>query len=103
MCDTVEAGTGAKIERAAAWLRYSGHRATNGKRMAAPDAQYWLTTVDVREQAADRRREQTQRDLAQQRREGPPKAPAPTPEQSKRFAEELSRRLLGQRNAGGER
>lgn len=103
-CDTVESVTGAKIDRGSAWLRYSGHRRTNGKRMAPPDAQYWLTTVDVREQKQDRMREQAMQDSAAANRnrrfEGPPKAPEPTPQQAKQFAEQLSQRLLGNRKVG---
>jgi hypothetical protein len=64
VCETVEAQTGATLSRGAAWLRYYGHRATHGKRIAKPDAVYWLTTVDAREAAKDReeRRRQAERD-----------------------------------------
>lgn len=102
VCDTVEAGTGATIQRAAAWLRYSGHRQSSGKRIAPPDAQYWLTTVDVREQAQDRQRERVQRDLADQRR-NPPEPPKPSREQAKREAEEFAAKLIAaKRKAVGE-
>lgn len=53
-CETVESGTGTPIQRKLAWLRYFGHRKTNGKRITRSDAVYWLTTVDVREAQKER-------------------------------------------------
>ncbi len=69
-CDTVEmAHPGVKLNRDAAWLRYYGHRSTTGKRIAQPDAVYWLTSVDAREAAKDReeRRRQDARDARYER------------------------------------
>lgn len=92
VCDVVEAGTGATIARGAAWLRYEGHRRASGKRISEPDARYWLTTVDVREQQQDRQRERTQRELAEQRR-NPPERPKPSREQEQREAKEFAAAL----------
>lgn len=66
--DTVEFATGEKIDRAAAWLRYAGHRRANGKRMSGPDAQYWLTTVDVADLRKERQRTRERADTANARR-----------------------------------
>lgn len=103
-CDVVESTTGAQLQRGAAWLRYSGHRRTNGKPLGQQDAQYWLATVDVREAAADRRRDQLAQDNANANRnrrfEGPPKPPPITAEQSKRFAAELEQRLMAKKASG---
>lgn len=91
VCDTVEANTGARLERGKAWLRYSGHRRANGKAMSPPDAQQFLVSVDVREHQQDRARDQARRD----RFEPPPK-PRVSKEQeladAKAFAAELAAR-----------
>lgn len=86
--DTVEATTGTKVDRPAAWLRYSGHRTRDGKAMSQPDAVYWLTTVDVREARRDRedRRRHEDRERA---RAGPPPVVRETPEQARAFAAAL--------------
>lgn len=94
VCDVVESGTGARINRATAWLRYEGHRTSTQKRMSEADARYWLTTVDVREQTQDRQRERVQRDLADQRR-NPPEPPKVSREQAKREAEAFAAKLRG--------
>ncbi len=52
--DVIEMQTGERLAAGEAWLRYSGHRA--GKRIepTQADAQYWLTTVMVKEVKAAR-------------------------------------------------
>lgn len=100
--DTVEGSTGAVIDRPAAWLRYSGHRKTNGKTMGQPDAVYWLTAVDVQE--ARKRRDEVRRQEDRDRaRNGPTAPPRPSKEQSRAFAAELAARVLEgrDRKAGG--
>ena len=98
-CESVAQQTGEAIEIRPAWLRYWGHRKTSGKRMAQPDAVYWLTTVDAKEAAKERRDRADKRENYARSREGPPLPPKPTPEQSKKFAEELAQRLAGRKGA----
>jgi len=54
--EMVSANTGAKIDLAASWLRYSGHRRSKGKPFSSHDAQQWLVTVDVKEAREARER-----------------------------------------------
>lgn len=104
-CATVEMATGETFNRAAAWLRYSGHRGDKGKRITKADAQQFLVSVDAKERRQERERERVTRDLAHRRDEArapkrepvwkPPAddAEAATPEEHRRFAAELQRRL----------
>lgn len=75
----VEMGTGVTVAPGPAWLRYSGHRRANGKAMGAADAQYWLTTVDVREilDAREKLQRQVDREAKwdQERRDAPRSGP----------------------------
>lgn len=99
-CSTVEFQTGAKINRGAAWLRYYGHRETAGKRIAKPDAVYWLTTVDAREAAKDRddRRRADARYSRFAPRGGPPEPAAPPTEAEARAnAERLAERIAARK------
>jgi len=52
--DVIEMMTGEKLAAGEAWLRYSGHRANSSKVMGQADAQYWLTSVMVKENKAAR-------------------------------------------------
>lgn len=101
---TVEMATGATIEPGAAWLRYQGHRSSNGKPMSAPDARYWLTTVDVREAQKDRLEAARvkERDAKFDRARAGGSAPGDPPPkqtaaQSKAFNDELARRMAERR------
>src|SRR5262249_48110888 len=47
--DTVEFNCGEKLDRPAAWIRYSADRKVKARPMSAIDAQRWLVTVDHRE------------------------------------------------------
>lgn len=101
-CDTVEAQTGVSLNRGMSWLRYYGHRATTGKRIAKPDAVYWLTTVDVREAQKDReeRRRHAERDAKFAARAGPAvgvEPEAPTPEEARANAERLAERIAARK------
>lgn len=99
-CHTVETQTGAKINRGAAWLRYYGHRAGNGKRISRPDAVYFLTTVDAREAAKDReeRRRQDARDARFAPRGSPPEPAAPPTEAEARAnAQRLAERIAARK------
>lgn len=51
-----EVNGGLKLDQAAAWLRYSGHRASKGKAMSKSDAQQFLISVDVKEAREARER-----------------------------------------------
>jgi len=81
-CETVAMQTGEAIEKRPAWLRYWGHRSSTGKRVAQPDAVYWLTTVDAKEARKERRDEAQRRNRA---------GPAPPHEPRKLTAEERRR------------
>ena len=104
-CGAVEMATGETINRAAAWLGYSGHRRDKGKAMSPGDAQQFLIRVDVKEARQERQRAQVTRDISKQRDEARAPKPEPvwrppaddanaaTPEQHRQFAAELQRRL----------
>lgn len=106
-CGAVEMATGETINRAAAWLRYSGHRRANGKPMSSADAQQFLVSVDVKERRQERQRERVTKDMARERDEAKAPKPEPvwkppaddhlaaTPEQHRAFAAELQRKLAG--------
>lgn len=99
-CATVEMNTGETIDRGAAWLRYEGHRSKERKPMSAPDARYWLVTVDVREAQRDRAERQRRDAADRSRRDGPPPPPKPTAEQAKRFNEQMVAVVLGKAKVG---
>jgi len=107
-CELVEQNTGVTLERGPAWLRYWGHRTKSGKRIAKPDAIYWLTSVDVKELAKAREearhREQRDKDFDAARRERKvdytPKHEQPTREQSKAMVAALAA-CVQQRKAAG--
>lgn len=58
----------------AAWLRYRGHRAKKHEPMSVADAEYWITTVIVKEQREERerRRRADDRDRENKARFGKP-------------------------------
>jgi hypothetical protein len=98
--DVIEMQTGERLPAGEAWLRYSGHRAGTDKVMSQPDAQYWLTTVMVREAKAAReeasRRGERDAKFDRERRyakQGPEPPPKLTKAQSEAFAEELAARM----------
>lgn len=95
-----------RLPSAEAWLRYDGHRATKGIQPTAKDAQYWLTSVMIaeRRKARDEAHHREKRDAEfDKRRAGakdPPKPTQPTREQAQAFADELARRVTGDRKVG---
>ena len=96
--------TGVELPAGEAWLRYDGHRDGKGLARTQADAQYWLTTVMVPEQREALRRAVRDRERDAKFKPGgraaePDRPPPPTPEQAKRFAENLSARLLAGRKA----
>lgn len=96
--EAVCADTGEKFAVHEAWIRYSGHRATVGKAINAQDARYWLGTVMVPEARKERRNESDRR-LNQQRRDGPPERPKQSREDARREAQEFAAQLAA-RNKG---
>jgi hypothetical protein len=90
--------TGEKFGVPEAWIRYSGHRATKGVAVNERDASYWLGTVMVPEARKERRNESDRR-LNQQRRDGPPERPKQTREEARREAQEFAAQLAA-RNKG---
>lgn len=92
-CDAVEMATGERLERAEAWLRYDGHRANSTKARSQRDAQYWLTSVVVKEAREGRQRE---RALASRTGQpAPPVAPPKAPEVRQREADKFAAAVLG--------
>lgn len=90
--------TGEKFAVHEAWIRYSGHRATVGKAINPQDARYWLGTVMVPEARKERRNESDRR-LNQQRRDGPHERPKQSREEARREAQEFAAQLAA-RNKG---
>lgn len=70
-------GTGVELSAAPSWLRYEGHRAGKGIEPSPKDAQYWLTTVLVREVLEEREKLQHRADREakwdKERKDAPPK------------------------------
>ena len=90
--------TGERFAVPEAWLRYSNHRVTKGLPVNDRDARYWLGTVMVPEARKERRNESDRR-LNQQRRDGPPEKPKPTREEARREAQAFAAQLAA-RNKG---
>lgn len=79
----------------AAWLRYRGHRAGKRLPLTQRDAEYWLTSVVVAEQAMDRQRARERGDARAGSRD-PPK-PEKSPEQRRREAEFIAASVAGRK------
>lgn len=52
--DVIEMNVGERLHAGTAWLRYRGHRSKKGEPMSQHDAEYWLTTVMVKENKSER-------------------------------------------------
>lgn len=62
----IEMNVGEKLDAGEAWLRYRGHRSKKRESISQHDAEYWLTTVMVKENRAAREEahRRTERDVA---------------------------------------
>ncbi len=92
--------TGERIDVDDEWRRYLADRLRpeQAKAVSAADWRGWVLKA-VKFARADRQRESDRKAESIRRRDGPPPPPKPTPEQSKRFADELVRRLTARKQA----